>query len=127
VLKDVFTITGRGTVVTGRVEQGAVKVGDEEKTFVVTEADVVARTKFLDEFALEQQGFRLVAIGLLLGLVFAFIMSRLIDRFLYGVSHNDIAIFAAATLLLGVTAVLASYVPARRAAKIDPMVVLRYE
>jgi len=73
------------------------------------------------------QGFRLVAIGLLLGLAFAFTMSRLMNRFLYGVNHNDIIIFAAATLFIGITAVLASYFPARHATQIDPSVVLRSE
>lgn len=73
------------------------------------------------------QGLLLVVIGLMLGLALAFTMSRLMNRFLYGISPNDLTIFGAAALLLGATAMLASYFPARHAAKIDPMVILRYE
>jgi putative ABC transport system permease protein len=46
---------------------------------------------------------------------------------LYGVSANDVPIYAVVIVLLGAASVLASYLPARRAMKVDPMVALRYE
>ena len=65
--------------------------------------------------------------GIVIGLAAAFAATRLIARFLYGVQATDPATFAAVSLLLIAVALLASYMPARRAMHIDPMKAIRLE
>jgi putative ABC transport system permease protein len=72
-------------------------------------------------------GLRLAALGLALGLALAYIVTRLMSKILFEVSPTDPATFATIALLLGLVALLACYIPARRATKVDPMVALRYE
>jgi putative ABC transport system permease protein len=67
------------------------------------------------------------AFGAVLGIAAAFGLTRLLSRVLFGVSSTDPATFAVVTLLLILVAVLASFVPARRASKVDPIIVLRHE
>jgi len=74
-----------------------------------------------------KQGLRLAAIGLALGLVLALLATRLMSTILFGVSPTDPLTYAAIAILLALVALLACYVPARRATKVDPMVALRYE
>ena len=74
-----------------------------------------------------REGIVLTVTGLIVGLFLALATGRLIGSLLYGVDPVDALSIAVAVILLGLASMLASYIPARRAAKIDPMEALRYE
>ena len=74
-----------------------------------------------------KQGMLLAGCGVALGLLAAFAFSHLVSGLLYGVRASDPLTFATVAVLLSLIALVASYVPARRAARIDPMISLRYE
>ena len=72
-------------------------------------------------------GTRLAAVGIGTGIAAAFALTRFMSSMLFGVRPADPLTFISVSLLLLFVVLLASYVPARRAAKVDPMVALRYE
>jgi putative ABC transport system permease protein len=74
-----------------------------------------------------RQGMRLLAIGLLVGFAGAVAFSRVIRSLLFNVSTSDPAIYFVVSLLLGCAALVACWIPARRASRVDPMVTLRAE
>jgi len=73
------------------------------------------------------QGMRLACAGLILGLLVAFAAMRVLGSLLFGVSSHDPLTFVGVSLVLALAAVLACYIPARRATKVDPIIALRYE
>jgi putative ABC transport system permease protein len=73
------------------------------------------------------QGLKLAATGMAVGLPVALALTRLMSGFLFGVIALDLFTFASFALLLTPVAVVACYVPARRATKVDPIVALRHE
>ena len=74
-----------------------------------------------------KQGFALTIVGLVIGVLGALFVTRWFSTLLYGVRPGDPLSFVAVSLMLLLVGLLASYLPARRATNIDPMVALRYE
>ena len=69
----------------------------------------------------------LAAAGITIGVPAALVLSRFTQSFLYGLKPNDPAIVAASVLALAATGLVAGYIPARRAARVDPMTALRHD
>lgn len=74
-----------------------------------------------------REGLGITLIGIAIGVVAALVLSRLMINYVYGISATDPLTFASAALLLVAVALFATYIPARRATRVDPIVALRYE
>jgi putative ABC transport system permease protein len=78
-----------------------------------------------------RQGMMLTVFGLVIGVIGAYLLTQLLARVLpgvlFGVEPSDPITFIALSLVLALVTLLASYIPARRATRVDPMVALRYE
>ena len=74
-----------------------------------------------------RQGMRLAAVGVLIGLLLALALAQVLSSLLIGISGYDVTTFILVPALLSVVALLACYLPARRATKVDPLIALRYE
>ena len=74
-----------------------------------------------------KQGMRLAVVGVVIGLLLALALAQVLSSLLIGVSGYDVMTFVLVPLLLAAVALLACYLPARRATKVDPLVALRYE
>ena len=73
------------------------------------------------------QGFVLLLLGTVIGLGGAFVLTRLMQTLLFGITTTDPLTYSSVVGLLVVVAFFACYIPARRATKVDPLVALRYE
>jgi ABC-type antimicrobial peptide transport system permease subunit len=85
-----------------------------------------AQRRSVYQLILKEAGW-LTAGGIVLGVVCSMAAATLMGKLLFGVHSWDAATLLAVAFVLGVCALVASYLPARRAAKVDPMVALRYE
>lgn len=72
-------------------------------------------------------GMRLAAIGMAVGLVGAFGLGRVVESMLFGIGPYDVVTFVVAVVVLSATCLLASYIPARRAARVNPAIAIRHE
>jgi len=73
------------------------------------------------------QGVLLIVLGIVIGLLGAYALTKVLASMLFGVSATEPGAFASIAIVLGVIALLACYMPARRATKIEPVEALRYE
>jgi putative ABC transport system permease protein len=106
---------------------GAVAYGVAQRTREIGIRMALGATRAAVLRLVLRQGMRAVAIGLGLGIGGAFLVSRVLNAFLFGVSRNDLTSYAAACLLLAATAGIAALIPARRASLVNPMEALRTE
>lgn len=106
---------------------GAVAYGVAQRTREIGIRMALGATRAAVLRLVLRQGMRAVAIGLVFGIGGAFLVSRVLNAFLFGISENDPTSYATACLLLAATAGIAALIPARRASRVNPMEALRSE
>jgi putative ABC transport system permease protein len=77
------------------------------------------------QLLMAQSGMRMAMIGMLIGIPAALLSTRALEGILFGTSPTDPLVFVLVTITLAIVAVVASWLPARRAARVDPLTVLR--
>jgi putative ABC transport system permease protein len=87
---------------------------------------VGAESRDIRMLIVKEVGSMLIA-GVIVGLPLAYVLARLSESLLFGVSANNPLIYAVGLVLVGIVAVVACYIPARRATRVDPLIALRYE
>jgi ABC-type antimicrobial peptide transport system permease subunit len=125
VLLSTFGILGLVLAVTGVYGVTSYSVGQRTHEIGVRMALGATRGDVLR--LVLRQGLRLTSIGLVIGIAAALGMTRVLSNLLYGISSTDLTTFFAVPALMASVTLLACYLPARRAAKVDPIVALRYE
>ena len=103
----------------------SLSVGSRRREFAIRMAVGAQRRNVLR--LVVSEGLKLIVVGLALGTGIAFALGRLLRAFLFGVEPTDLVTFLSVAALFTVVALLACYIPARRATRIDPMKALRYE
>lgn len=106
---------------------GVVSYSVEQRTREIGVRMAIGATPFDVLFAAINKGLLLTCIGLVLGLAGALVLTRVMGSLLHGISAIDPASFIAAALLLVAVGLFATYIPARRASRVQPMTALRYE
>ena len=89
--------------------------------------DALATRAAADAIVGLQRPYRIMGLGASAGIIAALLLARAVSGFLIGVSANDPATFAGVAALLGAAALLACYIPARRATRLDPIAALQSE
>ena len=120
-----FSVAAGVLAVVGVYSVLSLSVGSRRREIAIRMAVGAQRREILGLFLGE--GLKLIAVGLVLGTGIAVALSRLLGAFLFGVEPTDPATFAGVAILFTAVALLACYIPARRAMKTDPMTALRYE
>ena len=125
VLFGVFGVAGMALAVVGLYGVMSFSVGRRTREIGIRMALGAGRSDIL--MMVTRQGLVLTGVGLIFGLVLALAASKAAESFLYGVSSRDLLTFIGVPLLLAAVGFVASFIPARRAAKLHPLSALRYE
>jgi putative ABC transport system permease protein len=120
-----FSLVALGLAATGLY--GAVAYGVAQRTREIGVRMALGATRAAVLRLVLGQGMRAVAIGIVAGVIGAFLVSRLLRASLFGISANDLASYAGAAIVLAATAAFAALIPARRASLVNPMEALRTE
>ena len=120
-----FSIVASALVLVGVYSVISLSVGSRSREIAIRMAVGAQRRNVLG--LVLREGCKLIVVGLIVGTGVAVALARLLGAFLFGVEPTDPATFVGVAILFTTIALLACYLPARRAAKIDPMEALRYE
>ncbi|MBZ5605834.1 MAG: ABC transporter permease [Acidobacteriia bacterium] len=121
----IFGVAGTALAVIGLYGSMSFSVGRRTKEIGIRMGLGAERKQILG--MITRQGMTLIAVGLATGTTLALAASRILESFLYGIGSRDLATFTAVPLILAAVGFVAAFVPARRAAKLNPIAALRYE